>query len=164
MCGVTLMKKLKVYLETTVFNWYFEPEREFYNDIRRFFEEIAAGKFEAYASDYVVEELLKTQGERQKKMLELLNESCAFVLGKSEEAEYLASQYVAHKVISEKHSYDRLHVACAAVNGMDAIVSFNFSHINRLSTKEKTDLVNRLNGYPAVPIVLPMEVIEYDDV
>jgi len=47
---------------------------------------------------------------------------------------------------------------------LDAIVSFNFSHINRLSTKEKTGLVNQLNGYPTVPIILPMEVIDVEDV
>jgi len=157
------MKKLKIYLETTVFNRYFEPERDNHRETVRLFGEIAAGKFEAYASEYVVEELLRTQGPKQQSMLELLNKSCVGVFDRSFETDRLAQQYAAHGIISEKHMYDRSHIACAAVNHLDAIVSFNFSHINRLSTKEKTRLVNQLNGYPAVPIILPMEVIENDE-
>ena len=157
------MRKLKLYLETSVFNWYFEPERDFYKDTHQLFDEIAAGKFEAYASEYVVEELLRTQGPKRDDMLVLLNKSCATVFDRSAETDALAQQYVEHNVISEKHSYDRAHLACAAVNGMNAIVSFNFAHINRLWTKEKAEWVNRLNGYPGVQIVLPMEVIEVED-
>ena len=37
------MRKLKIYLETTVFNWYFEPERGFTGDIQLLFDEIADG-------------------------------------------------------------------------------------------------------------------------
>jgi len=40
------------------------------------------------------------------------------VFEKSAETEALAEQYVAYHIISEKHQYDRLHVACAAINGM----------------------------------------------
>jgi len=69
------MRKLKIYLETSVFNWYFEPERDFYKDTRQLFEEIANGKFEAYASEYVVEELLRTQGPKQQEMMDLLHNS-----------------------------------------------------------------------------------------
>jgi len=156
------MKKLKIYLETTVFNRYFEPERESCDETRILFDEIAAGKFVAFASEYVLEELARTEEPKRQRMLDLLKRSCAAVFVKSEETDALARQYMLHNIISENHRYDRSHIACAAVNGMDAIVSFNFSHINRLSTKEKTELVNRLSGYPAVRIIQPLEVIGND--
>ncbi|MCL2495293.1 MAG: hypothetical protein FWE98_06525 [Oscillospiraceae bacterium] len=156
------MKKLKIYLETTVFNWFFEPERDFYKDTHQLFDEIAAGKFEAYASDYVVEELAQATEPKRRMMLDLLEQSRIEMLGKSDEVAALAQQYVLHNIISKKHRYDREHIACAAVNGMNAIISFNFAHINRYSTREKTDLVNRLNGYPTVQIIMPMEVIDVE--
>jgi len=152
------MKKLKIYLETTVFNWYFEAERGFAGDIQLLFDEIVAGKFEAYASEYVVEELLKTTGPKQEKMLDLLAKSRISILRKSDEAETLADAYAIHKVISENHEYDRWHLGCAVVNGMDAIISFNFSHINRRWTKDRIEAVNKLCGYNNITINLPMEV------
>ena len=159
------MKKLKLYLETTVFNWYFEPERGFSGDIQLLFDEIATGKFEAYVSDYVIEELLKTKDPfRKKKLMDLLERSRVAILRKSEETDALAEQYAIHKVISENHLYDRWHLACATVNGIDALISFNFSHINRLWTKEKIMAVNKLNDYNPITINLPMEVTGNEDV
>ena len=159
------MKKLRIYLETTVFNWYFESERGFTKDIQMLFEEIAAGKFEAYASDYVIEELLKTKDPaRQKELMDLLERSHAAILRKSDEAEALAEQYAVHKVISENHKYDRRHLACATVNGVDAIISFNFTHINRLWTKSRILAVNQLNDYNPITINLLMEVTGNENV
>ncbi|MCL2343786.1 MAG: PIN domain-containing protein [Firmicutes bacterium] len=157
------MRKLKLYLETTVFNRYFEPERDYYGDTLLLFDQIAAGNFEAYTSQYVVDELARAPEPKRQDMLNLLKHYQISFLEKSKQAESLANEYVKHHIISIKHSYDCWHIACAAVNGMDVIISFNLSHINRISTIEKTELVNRLNGYPAVKIALPMGVIDYED-
>ena len=157
------MRKLKLYLETTVFNRFFEPERDYFGDTHLLFDQIAAGVFEAYTSQYVIEELAKAPEPKRQNMLDIIMQHQFSVLEKSAQAEDLAAQYAAYGIISEKHSYDRFHIACAAVNGMDVIISFNLTHINRLSTKEKTESINLLNGYPAVAISFPMEVTEYED-
>jgi len=157
------MGKLRIYLESTLFNRYFEPERDNYGDTRQLFNEIQQGKFEAYTSQYVIDELANAQEPKRQDMLNLMAQYPILFFEKSEAADALAQLYADHKIISEKHIYDRLHISCAAVNNMDAIVSLNFTHINRLSTKEKTELVNRLNGYRAIQIVSPMEVISYED-
>ncbi|MDR1669285.1 MAG: hypothetical protein LBR76_04935 [Oscillospiraceae bacterium] len=51
------MRKLKIYIETTLFNFYFDETREAHADTLRLFEDISAGKYEAYTSDYTVAEL-----------------------------------------------------------------------------------------------------------
>ena len=159
------MKKLRIYLETTVFNWYYETERGFVGDIQLLFDEIAEGKFEAYASEYVIEEMLKTKDpDRRKLLMDLLERSGVAILRKSAEAEALAEQYAVHGVITKRHYYDRWHLACAAVNGLDAIISFNFTHINRIWTKDKIQAVNRLNDYAPISINLPMEVTGNENV
>ena len=48
-------------------------------------------------------------------------------------------------------------------NCLDAIISFNFSHINRKKAKELTGPVNILYGYRNIYIGQPMEVIENDE-
>ena len=155
------MKKLKIYLESTVFNRYFEPNRDNYNDTRQLFKEIDSGKFETYTSVYVIKELSDTEDESKRNaMMELIAHHNIVILDESEEVEVLAKAYVTHDVITEAHYYDRLHVACTSVNGLDAIISLNFSHINRKKTKELTEPVNRLYGYNKIYIGSPMEVIK----
>ena len=43
-----IIEKLKLYLETTVFNFYFDEDRPGHEDVLRLFEAIKAGEFEAY--------------------------------------------------------------------------------------------------------------------
>jgi len=158
------MKKLKIYLESTVFNRYFEPERDSCGETKLLFAEIAAGKFEAYTSVYVVKELMDTEDElKRNSMLGLISGYDMTILDESQAIEALAKAYVTHGVITEPHYYDRMHLACASVNGLDAIISYNFSHINRKKTKELTGPVNVLYGYRNIYIGLPMEVIENDE-
>ena len=44
------MRKQKIYLETTLFNFYFDTDREAHADTVKLFKEIAAGKYEAFTS------------------------------------------------------------------------------------------------------------------
>jgi len=65
------METPRVYLETTIFNFYFAETRGQYygrtigycRDARRFFAAIEAGEFEPYTSVYVIRELRKTRNE-----------------------------------------------------------------------------------------------------
>ena len=63
--GLTIMRKQKVYLETTLFNFYFDEDREAHVDTVRLFEDIAEGKYEAFTSDYAINELENTQSEKR---------------------------------------------------------------------------------------------------
>ena len=69
------MKKQKIYLETTMFNCYFDEDRGIAHDSTvRLFKDIANGKYEAYTSRYVDDELSNTKGEKREKMLGLIAE------------------------------------------------------------------------------------------
>jgi predicted nucleic acid-binding protein len=48
---------MKIYLETTIFNYYFDVERDAHPSTVQLFNEIKANKFEPYTSIYVTEEL-----------------------------------------------------------------------------------------------------------
>ena len=50
------MKIQKIYLETTLFNFYVDADREAHADCVHLFDDIAAGKYEAFTSDYVLDE------------------------------------------------------------------------------------------------------------
>jgi hypothetical protein len=154
----------KIYLETTMFNFYVDEDRGgVHIDTVKLFQEIADGKYEAFTSDYVTDELEKAPVEKRDKMIRLFAEYGIKVLEPHIEASKLADEYVAQGVIPVKYRTDGLHIAIAAVNGLDMVISMNFQHIVKRKTVKMTGAINTLNGYRAVEIYSPMEVIESED-
>ena len=157
------MRKQKIYVETTLFNFYFDTDREAHADTVRLFEDIAMGKYEAFTSDYVINELEETQGDKREKMLALVEQYGIIVLILSNEAERLADIYVEQGILPLKYRTDGVHIAVAAVNDLNLIISMNFEHIVKRKTKIETENINVLNGYHAVEIFNPMEVVENEN-
>jgi hypothetical protein len=147
-----------------MFNFYVDKDRgELHTDTVKLFAEVAAGKYEAYTSDYVVDELKKASAEKQAEMLKLLTEYNIPVLDMSDEADRLADIYVDEGIIPLKYKTDGLHIAIATVNDLDMIISMNFQHIVKRKTIKMTGAINTMNGYRAVEIYSPMEVVENDE-
>lgn len=93
-------------------------------------------------------------------MLNLMSHYNIQVLEITNEVDDLAEAYITTEIIPGNYKYDGIHIAAAAINDMDCIVSLNFHHINRLKTKTATKAVNLLRGYTNPDICTPMEVIE----
>ncbi|MCL2643246.1 MAG: hypothetical protein FWD52_07025 [Candidatus Bathyarchaeota archaeon] len=159
------MRVSKIYLETTLFNFYFAddaPDKK--QDTLKLFEEIRQGKYEPYASEDVVRELLDTpDSDKRIKMANLVNDYGIVLLPSSDEAEELADVYVNEGVIPLKYRTDGVHIALTAVFNLDFIVSYNFKHIVKRKTVEMTELINYREGYKKVGIYSPAEVIEDDE-
>ena len=156
------MRKLKVYLETTLFNFYFDEDRDAHVDTVQLFKDIAIGKYEAYTSLYVIDELQGAPGEKRDRMIALIEKYGIMVLSLNQEAEQLADVYVEQGVVPLKYRTDGVHIAVAAVNDLDMIISMNFQHIVKRKTKFRTGNINALNGYRSVEICTPMEVNDHE--
>jgi predicted nucleic acid-binding protein len=158
------MRKLKIYLETSVFNYYFDTERDGHADTVKLFEEMQTGKYKAFTSIYVTDELERTKDdEKRRKMLALIGEYNIAIISADVEADRLADIYVSEGVIPAAKRYDGLHISIATINELDCIFSFNFKHINRLKTKTFTALINVKEGYKPITIATPGEVVEHGD-
>ena len=156
------MKVPKIYLETTVFNYFFDTQRDAHKDTVRLFRDIQAGKYDAYTSVYVVDELEKAPSEKRDKMMGLMAKYGISALALNDEAELLANVYVEQGIIPLKYRTDGVHIAVAAVNDLDMIISMNFQHIVKRKTKIGTGNINALNGYRTVEICTPMEVNDHE--
>jgi hypothetical protein len=155
----------KIYLETTMFNFYFAPDKPGYRVLKgqvlQIFDLIKAGEYEPYTSVYVVEELDITAGEeKREQMKRLILDYGVTILDKSDEAERLAAMYVMAGAVPSGYPTDAAHIAVAAVNGLDFIVSLNFEHIARPWTIERVRTVNISEGYNSIGIYKPAEVLE----
>jgi len=155
------MRKAKIYLETTLFNFYFDEDRGFtHESTLALFQEIAEGKFEAFTSAAVIEELAKAPPEKYEKMSSLITQYGITILALNDEADRLADVYVAEGIIPAKYRTDGLHIALATVNDLEMIISMNFQHIVKRKTLKMTGHINTMNGYRPIEIYSPMEVIE----
>jgi predicted nucleic acid-binding protein len=157
------MRKPKVYLETTLFNFYVDESRDAHADTVKLFQEIAAGKYAAFTSTYVTDELENAPEEKRDRMMSLITEHDITVLAPNDEAVRIADIYVAQGVIPQKYRTDGLHIAIATVNELDMIISMNFQHIVKRKTVLMTGHINMMQGYRAIEIHSPMEVIDNEN-
>jgi predicted nucleic acid-binding protein len=154
--------KIGLYLETTMFNYYFDTERVLHPSTVAIFEAIGNDTFDGYTSDYAIGELLKAQDPKKSDMLGLVEKYHIKSIEGSDQAERLADVYIKNNIIPENKRLDALHIASASINGLDYILSLNFKHINKLKTKRLVELINLNEGYKGIVICTPMEVIDYE--
>jgi hypothetical protein len=164
------MEKPKIYLETTMFSFYHEkrtapPYLELKAEVHRIFELIKAGEYEPYTSILATNEIDDTEDqEKRAKMWLLINQYGVTVLEVTPEADKLTALYIQEGVVSPAWFTDAAYIALTTVNGLDFIVSLNFTHIARPWTIEHVRRVNMQEGYNPIGIYKPAKVFEiYED-
>lgn len=145
-----------------VFNYYFDEDRQGHEDVIKLFEAIRAGEFEAYTSELVMKELEKAKEPKRSNMLALVKGYKLRVLSSNSEVERLGGLYIENGIIPASHVLDSLHVAMTSVYELDYIISYNFHHINRNKTRERTMIVNNEEGYGGIMITTAKEVLTDD--
>ncbi|MDI6784984.1 MAG: PIN domain-containing protein, partial [bacterium] len=106
------MKKLKIYLDTSVPNAYLDsdkPERQ--RETKEFWNKLE--QYDVYISDFVIKEIKKTPNQKRKEELLNLIKPFKILLGESDEIKGLAQKYIENKAILIVE--DAIHVAIAVV-------------------------------------------------
>jgi len=156
------VRKQKVYLETTMFNYYFDKTKNAQPAAVALFEAIGSGQFEGYTSVYTYNELDRAPEPQRTNMLKLIDKYKIVLLETSDEVIKVANIYIKSNIIPEKKRLDALHIAVASVNELDIILTYNFKHINKLKTKTLVPAANLISGYRDIFIAQPEEVIDFE--
>jgi predicted nucleic acid-binding protein len=153
----------KLFLETSVFNFYVDGKQGHkQRETEKLFAAIGAGKYEAYTSETVIKELMDAPKVKRDVMDGLVGHYVKKVFEPDDDAQCLADKYVEKHIIPHKYRNDGLHIAVAAVNNLDFVVSCNMGHIDKRKTMIGTGFINLRAGYKNIGISSSMEVIEYD--
>ena len=155
------MKKLKIYLDTSVISHLQAgdvPDRM--SKTLEFWSCIEQGEYGVYISDLVVAEIEECPEPKKSFLTEKIDEAPLEVVEISGEMVVLAEKYVSEGVFSSKYMDDATHVAAASVIGCTAIVSWNFKHIVKLKTIIGVNGINRFMGYGEIEIITPEIIIE----
>jgi predicted nucleic acid-binding protein len=153
------MKKLKIYLDTSVIGGYFDEEFNKYSE--RLIENIKNDNVIGVISEITIRELDNAPDFVKEHFITYKNK--LEVLELTEEVKALARQYIDEKIITEKYFEDALHIAFATVNQIDLLVSWNFKHIVNFNKIIKFNGVNIKNMYRNLQIYSPMEVLNDEE-
>jgi predicted nucleic acid-binding protein len=154
------MKKPQLYLETSVWNFYFADDAPEKKEITlSFFDKIKQGEYEIFISDVVIEEIGRAKEEKKQLLLDIIKKYEPKRLLISEEVVELAKNYISERVLPEGKFEDAIHVAVATIFEMDALISWNVKHLANLKKMEMINGVNMKEGYSKrLELITPMEV------
>lgn len=154
------MRKLKVYLETSVWNFYFAEDAPVWRDITRsLLERVQHGDYDTFVGPVVFEEIGAATPAESERMLRLIATCECVKLEETAEVERLAEIYLSRGALPRKARNDALHVAMATVTEMDAIVSWNMRHIASLTRESKVRGINLEEGYrKEIRLTSPVEL------
>lgn len=114
--------------------------------------------FEVYVSGLVAREASIGDPEAAEKRLEIIGQLP--LLQFEAKVFSLAGRLVEAGVIPEAAQADSLHVAIAAVNGMDYLLTWNFKHIANATMRSRIEHALFAAGYEAPIICSPQELLE----
>lgn len=156
------IKKLSLYLETSVWNFIYADDALQKKDVtKKLFSEIKKGHYDIYISDAVVFEIGKTSGRKKNQLQLLIQEYNPIQLQPNDTVAQLTAAYLDAKVASTKSTADIAHIAYAVAYNLNVVVSWNLRHIVRVKTRMAVNGVNKALGYREIEIATPEEVIEY---
>ena len=123
-------------------------------------KQIQTGRYKACISEMVLQELSNCYEGKRQYLLEKIADIYFEFYEIGNEVNELAQKYIQAGAFTDKHLEDALHVACASVNTCNAVVSWNFKHIVKLTAMLLVNGVNRQEGYMELEILSPEVIVE----
>lgn len=159
------MRKLRIYLDTSVINFLFADDApEFKKATVEFFDRFAS-RYDLHISGVVLAEIDATPDVDHRAALRSVPETRGVTLlpdDMEDEVARLADLYIARGVIPASKQADALHVAYATVYGLDVILSWNFQHLANVRKETAIMAINLEEGYTKpLRLLSPLEM--YDE-
>ena len=152
-------KPIKLYIDTSIWNFALETERGGNVLTNDFLQLIRKEDYDVIVSDTVMAEIEDAHEPRKSDLLELIEFFNCKVVQPSNEARNLASLYIKEKLMPEREFNDALHIAIATTNRCDFIVSWNFKHMVRAKVIMGVHHINHREGYGLIEVVSPQQFV-----
>jgi len=154
------MKKLRIYLDTSIFGGL--HDEEFKNYTEPLFKRIKNAEFEILYSN-ITEQELENAPERIRKTVNLLPKNSTIYVKSDIESANLARKYIDEGVVGPTSYADCLHIALATIHNANILISWNFKHIVNVVRIVGYNSVNLLEGYKQIDIRSPRELVNYEE-
>ena len=153
--------KTRIYIDTSIVGGFFDEIFE--TETKALFEMVKNNEIIFVVSDLLQDEL-EDAPEHVRTLLGNYAPECFEVVTSTQEAEDLASQYIAENVIGQTSFDDCLHIAIATINKVDILASWNFKHIVNINRIRGYNGVNMKLGYSTLEIRNPKDLIDHANI
>ena len=155
--------KPRVYIETTVISYLTaRPARDVvvagHQQSTRDWWEIASNRFELVVSELVSQEAGAGDRDAARARVSILASLTS--LDATPEADGLAETLVRTAAVPQTAIRDAVHIAIAAANGVEYLVTWNFRHIADAVARPLIESAYRLAGFEPPTICTPEELME----
>jgi hypothetical protein len=156
----------RVYIETTVASYYTaRPSRDLLiaarqETTRELWPKLGV-EYATYVSALVYEEAAR--GDPQQASMRLAAIKPFQMLDVELDARILARKIVDGRGVPEEYPEDALHIAVAAVNGIEVLLTWNFAHLSNPFTRLKVRKTVEREGYGCPEICSPEDLLEVDE-
>jgi len=159
---VTHMKP-KVYLETTIVSYltaWRSPQLVMaaHQEATRNWWDEQKDRFDVFVSEAVIQEASAGDESAASRRLDVLEDIPELEI--TDETRDLAKQLAASLPLPEKKILDALHIAVAAANAMDYLLTWNCRHIANAVLRNQIQTICRSAGYETPIICTPLELLE----
>lgn len=151
-----------VYLETTIISYLASrPSRDLlvaaHQQITEEWWRVRSQMFDCYVSQVVIEETSVGDYGQAKKRMEIIN--TLPVLEATSAAEELTRAILARRIMPSRAVRDAAHIAVAAVNSVDYLLTWNCKHIANAQLMRKVEKVCIEEGHNMPLICTPEELM-----
>jgi predicted nucleic acid-binding protein len=155
--------KPTVYVETTIIGYLTSRQRDDvkvagHQDTTREWWKTANDRFELVASQLVIQECSAGDPQAAKERQDVLSRLQLVQI--TDAAERLADLLISGHAVPKSYPEDALHIALAAVNGLEYLVTWNFRHIANAAVRSAIERICRAAGYEPPVICSPEELME----
>jgi hypothetical protein len=152
----------KIYVETSIVSYYTaRPSRDLViaarQEITHEIWPLLCDDFDAYISALVIQEASRGDKEAAQKRLDAVKGMP--VLELTARVEKLAKSLIEANAIPSTAEEDALHIAVASLNGMEFLLTWNFSHINNAFKKSRILRAIEEEGFQPPEICSPEELL-----
>ena len=155
---------MRLYLDTSLIGALFDFEMPQRIEITRILlRSIVRGKHIGIISNIVLEEIERSPEEFKERIIVEMRKIPLQIISEDEASSDLLEIYEKEGFIRKAARLDLRHLAVATVNGVDAVVSWNFRDIVNIRTRRSVHSTNLRLGFPLIEIVSPEEVIAYEE-
>ncbi|MBI4726385.1 type II toxin-antitoxin system VapC family toxin [candidate division TA06 bacterium] len=157
------MEKISVYIETSIISYLAaKPSRDLLTagcqQITAQWWKNKRNEYDLFISELVIAEARAGLPDEAAKRLELLRGISELKI--TGDVRQIAATLVAQGALPGKAQADALHIATAAVHGIDYLLTWNCRHIDNPATKPLVRRVCSTEGYLCPEICTPIEIME----
>ncbi|OGI06934.1 MAG: hypothetical protein A3I68_03880 [Candidatus Melainabacteria bacterium RIFCSPLOWO2_02_FULL_35_15] len=153
-------KSIKLYLDTSVWNFALEADRPDYIITYEFLKSVNnSSEYSLVFSNLVEAEINDAPSKRKEELTKLIDIFKPVIVYSNEEAFNLAEIYISEGLIPENYRDDAIHIATATVNHCNFLLSWNFKHIIKARVIWGVHLINHREGYGLIELVSPKQFL-----